>query len=257
MLRWMESWLVEMDNGADPIFSFRTKMPRNIPILTPWEAMTLEEREELLAFPLDLDPWLMREKFFKIGNDPADALKFLSEFGVWRFSRGHGDGPSHKFPHSRAIDVDNAEPLTIRFSELIYQRNFFEDALNCKPSDWLYRASVTSGDPDRDAEALSEMMYLYGSSGGSFDMSIVNLQGSIFPGPFKGSVECFEIQDALRATILLDWMEGREWPRCKECRRVFKRTSKHPQFFCCAACASRARQATFRKNRANHRGGKE
>lgn len=145
-------------------------------------------------------------------------------------------------------------PLPIRFSELIYQRNYFEDALNCKPADWLQRASITTGDLDRDAAVIWEVMYLYRSSGGYFDMSILNFQGSIFPGPFKGSVICYEIQDALRATVLLDWMEGREWPRCKACRRVFKRTSKHPQFYCCPACSSRARQATFRKKRTNHTG---
>lgn len=114
---------------------------------------------------------------------------------------------------------------------------------------------MSTGDLDRDMAVIREMLYL-SSGGGEFDISIVNLKACTFPGPFKGQISCSEIQDALRATILLDWMEGREWPRCKASRRVFKRTSKHPQFYCCTACASRARQTTFRKNRANHRGGK-
>ncbi len=246
-----EPWLVEMSDGDDPVFTFKPDGPRHYPGLPAFEAMSREEQEKLLASPVELNPWLMRERFFKIGNDPSDALNFLREYGVWRFSRFDGDLPSDKFPQSWARGGSKDDPLPVRFSELIYQRNYFEDALNCKPADWLQRASISTGDLDRDAAVVWEVMYLYGSSGGYFDISIVNLQGSIFPGPFKGSVICYEIQDALRATILLDWMEGREWPRCKACRRVFKRTSKHPQFYCCPACSSRARQATFRKNRAN------
>ena len=242
-------WLVEMSDGDDPVFTFKEDGPRQFRGLADFEAMSPEEQKKFLAFPNQFNPWLMRERFFKI-NNPADALEFFRQYGVWRFSRFDGDLPSDKFPQSW-VHGEVKDPLPIRFSELIYQRNYFEDALNCKPADWLRRASITTGDLDRDAAVVWEVMYLYGSSGGYFDISIVNLQGSIFPGPFKGNVICVEIQDALRATVLLDWMEGREWPRCKACQRVFKRTSKHPQFYCCSACSSRARQATFRKNRAN------
>jgi len=246
-------WFVEMSNEDDPVFTFKPDSPAP-DSNTPFEAMTREDQEKFLAAPFFFDPWLMREKFFKIGTDPSDALEFLKEYGVWRFSRGDGDSPSNRFPQPGGRG--EKDPFPIRFSELIYQRAYFEDALNCKPSDWLRRVGESTGDMDRDAAVLWEVMYLHGSSGGEFDISIVNFQGNIFPGPFKGSVICQGIQDALRATILLDWMEGREWPRCKACRRVFKRTSKRPQFYCCAACASRARQATFRKNRADHRGGR-
>jgi hypothetical protein len=237
-----------MSEGDDPLFTFEHDGPREFPGLAAMNAMTPEEQKRLL-FPRTLNPWVMREKFFKI-NDSTDALAFLREFGVWRFRRSDDDHPSFRFPHSWAYGTEKAEPFPIRFSELIYQRNCFEDALNCKPSDWLKRASISTGDLDHDAEVLWEVVY-FGGGSSSFDLSIVDFRGSILPEPCYGSIFCSEIQDALRATVLLDWMEGREWPRCKACRRVFKRTSKHPQFYCCAACASRARQATFRKNRAN------
>jgi hypothetical protein len=197
----------------------------------------------------------MREGFFQIDN-PADAFEFFRKYGVWRFSRFDGDLPSDKFPNSW-MPGEGEHPFPISFSELIYQRNYFEDALNCKPADWTQRAWINTGDSDRDLALLREVMYLHEPFTGGLGISVVNQEGDTFPGPFMGSLICNEIQDALRATILLDWMEGREWLRCKACRRVFKRTSKHPQFYCCAACASRARQATFRKNRANHQGGKE
>jgi hypothetical protein len=246
----MDSWLVELRQGDDPLFTFKNNGLKLPPGAYPLEALSPEERTKLLAFPMVLNPWEMRENFFKI-KDPSDALAFFRKYGVWRFSRYESDSPSNMFPHEWARGRDEDEPFPIRFSELIYQRNYFEDALNSKPDDWLKRASINTGDIRHDAPVIWEAMYLYGPSSGDLDMSIVNLQGSRFPGPFKGSITCYEIQDALRATVLLDWMEGREWPRCKACRRVFKRTSKHPQFYCCAACASRARQATFRKNRAN------
>jgi hypothetical protein len=243
-------WLVEMGEGDDPLFTFKHDGPKGYQGLAAFEAMSPEAQAKFLASPNVFDPWLVRERFFRI-NNPADALAFFREYGVWRFSRSDDDVPSLRFPQSWARGREEDEPFPIRFSELIYQRNYFEDALNCKPADWLKRASISTGDLGHDAAVVWEVMYLYGPSGGYFDMSIMNFQGSIFPGPFKGSIECYEIQDALRATVLLDWMEGREWPRCKACRRVFKRTSKHPQYYCCPACASRARQASFRRNRAN------
>jgi hypothetical protein len=132
------------------------------------------------------------------------------------------------------------------------QPRFIECQSNTKPSEWQRRAFITTGNLDKDAALIWETMYLHGGP----DISVVNLHDTTFPGPFTGTISCHDIRHALRATIFLDWMEGREWTRCKACRRVFKRTSKHPQFYCCSACASRARQATFRKNRANHRRGR-
>jgi len=254
-------WLVEMSDDEDPIFTFKKDSARNMGSPEAFEAMNQAEfqamsqleRDRFIGFPDEFDPWLMRERFFKI-DDPADALEFLSQYGVWRFSRFDGDVSSNRFPQSWALD-EGRKPLPIQFSELIYQRNYFEDALNCKPADWLQRASKTTGDVDRDVALIWEVMYLNGASGGYFDIPILNFQGTTFPGPFMGRLICYELQDALRATVLLDWMEGREWPRCKACRRVFKRTSKRPQFYCSATCSSRARQSTFRKNRASHSGG--
>ena len=73
---------------------------------------------------------------------------------------------------------------------------------------------------------------------------------TLYPEPIFGQLLCHEIQDALRATILLDWMEGREWPKCadKECQKRFKRTSKHPMIYCSPRCSSRARQREYLKN---------
>jgi hypothetical protein len=244
-----ESWLVEMGEGDDPVFSFKPEFPGPYPGLSAIEAMSPEDHERYLASPVQLDPWLMREKFFRI-DDPTDALEFFKEYGIWQFCGLNGDQSSESTPQELGNQKRNPSP--IRFSELIYQRNFFEEALNTKPSEWQRRAFITTGNLDKDAALIWETMYLHGGP----DISVVNLHDTTFPGPFTGTISCHDIRHALRATIFLDWMEGREWTRCKACRRVFKRTSKHPQFYCCSACASRARQATFRKNRANHRRGR-
>jgi hypothetical protein len=239
-----EPHLVEMVDGDDPVFHFTLHPSRLLLNMAAMEAKSREEIGSFIAPRKEFDVWNVREKFFAI-QYPTDALEFFKEFGVWRFSRFDGDEPSIRFPGSWA-PPNPKNPLPITFNELIYQRNYFEDALNCRPSDWPQRAHLRTGDRDRDEAAIWEMVYLYLPSG-YFDISIVNSQSVSFPGPFIGQLLCYEIQDALRASVLLDWMEGREWPRCQECRRVFKRTSKRPQLYCSARCASRVRQKEFRK----------
>ena len=240
-----EPWLVDMSDDEDPIFSFKPD-PRRSFDGVELEAKTREVVDYLMAPAARFNAWQIRERFFAI-DKPNDALKFFREFGVWRFSRSQEDKPSYRFPISWSVN-DCGEPFSVSFSDLIYLRNYFEDALNGKPSEWIQRANISTGNQDRDVEIIWEVMYLYSSSGSGFDISVINSQGTAFPGPFKGEVRCVEIQDALRASVLLDWMEGREWPRCQECRRVFKRTSKRPQFYCSAKCSSRVRQSNFRKN---------
>ena len=79
-----EPWLVEMSDGDDPVFTFKPDGPRHYPGLPAFEAMSREEQEKLLASPVELNPWLMRERFFKIGNVSIRCVEFLK--GVWRLA---------------------------------------------------------------------------------------------------------------------------------------------------------------------------
>jgi hypothetical protein len=195
----------------------------------------------------------MRERFFEIRR-PDEALKFFREFGVWRFSRGSDDSASARFSGRWVLDCEG-EPLSVTFSDLIYQRNFFDSALNLGPTEWQ-RVTIAGGNRRRAGEAdgepefraLSETFYLLGGSQNGLNVNFTITPDTLHSPPIPGRVTVYEIQDALRATIILDWMEGREWLRCdaKGCARLFKRTSEHPVKYCSQRCASRARQERFR-----------
>ncbi len=248
-----KSWLVERSSDDDPVFTFardgwmpwrnQNETDRNAFSKSGWEA---------ISQPSVIDPWLMREQFFGIEN-PEDALAFLRNFGLWRFSRFDGDDSSNLFPIGWTTDFER-DPLPVTFNELMYQRDFFESALSLGPSEWERLTRKTAcprpGSEDQDdaeLRAASELAYLFGGTLSGPKISLGLTPESLYPQPVFGRITCREIQDTLRATILLDWMEGREWPECAECQKRFKRTSKHPMIYCGPRCSSRARQGRFRK----------
>jgi hypothetical protein len=251
-------WLVTMSGGSDPVFTFTRDGWR------PWKAVGLAELAAMnnkgerglldrLVSCIVVNPWIVRDQLFNI-EKPTDALAFLREFGVWRYSRFAVDESSSRFPIGWAKDSE-AEPLPLTFSDLMYQRDFFESALSHGPSEWVrqtratgMRRRATEGASDAALRASTEIVYLFGGSSLGLEVNLGLIPEMSFPGPFFGRVTCHEIQDALRATILLDWMEGREWPKCKECGKRFKRTSKHPQIYCGSRCSSKVRQERFRNS---------
>lgn len=247
-------WLVEMSGEDDPVFTFSRDG------WVPWGHLSETERGavvrdamESLVYPTTADPWLVRERFFGI-ETPEDALVFFKEFGLWRFSRDDGDGSSKRFPFGWAMDFEG-DPLPLTFNELMYQRDFFESALSLGPSEWTHLTRETGrhqrGSEDENDAALrasSELAYLFGGTIGGPRVTLGFTPESVYPQPIFGRITCREIQDALRATVLLDWMEGREWPKCPECKKRFKRTSKHPMIYCSPRCSSRVRQREFLKN---------
>lgn len=250
-------WLVEMSEGDDPVFTFSREGWQ------PWRALDfteLQKRLQASPHPFDgfvsstmVDPWLVRERLFAI-ESPQEALAFFREFGLWRYSRGDGDESSVRFPVGWTANCEE-EPLPISFNDLLYQRDFFERALSLGPSRWeqFIRAKESTG--DIDSRGMGEGAYLFGGTMIGPKVNLTITSKTLYPQPMHGRLTLYEIQDAIRATVLLDWMEGREWPKCKECGKRFKRTSKHPMVYCSPRCSSRARQASLRRNRAKQKAG--
>jgi hypothetical protein len=246
------SWLVEKSSDDDPVFTFVRDGWK------PWRGQNETGRIEFakderlaVAHATLIDPWQVRERFFGL-EDADGALAFLKDFGLWRFSHFDGDDSSNPFPVGWATDFER-DPLPVTFSELMYQRDFFESALSHGPSEWesVTRKTArprTGLEDQNDAElrAASELAYLFGGIVSGPNVSLGLTPESLYPHPVFGRIICWEIQDALRATVLLDWMEGREWPKCPECKKRFKRTSKHPMTFCSEKCSNRVRQRRFR-----------
>jgi len=255
-----KTWRVEKSDDTDPVFTFARDG------WLPWRDLNEVERASVLGnvseridYPTTADPWFTHERLFAI-ESPDDALVFFRDFGLWRSSRGDSDDSSVRFPVGWAMDFEGS-PLAITYSELIYQRNFFESALSLGPSEWC-RLTRETGHQRRDSEdqddaelrASSELAYFFGGTIGGPRVTLGFTPEILYPQPILGRITCWEIQDAIRATVLLDWMEGREWPKCPECKKRFKRTSKHPMIYCSARCSSRVRQREFLKNRS--KGGK-
>jgi hypothetical protein len=255
-------WHVEMSPGENPVFTFsRMGWKRwkdtgiaELAMHRPFHRSWLRS----LQSPTVIDPWHVRKKLFAITEtEPEKALSFLREFGLWRYRRSEEVDYYEQFPSTWTTECEG-EPVPIAFNDLIYQRNFFEGAVRYGPSEWERLTRRTGRDKRADEDDLDaglraskELVYLFG---GNFFGPKVNLaitEETLYPHPVPARITCYEIQDALRATVLIDWMEGREWPQCPMCNEYFRRISKRPMKYCTPRCSSRARQADWRKKHRN------
>lgn len=164
-------WLVEMSAGENPVFTFSRMGWKR------WKDVNVAELAERRQFyrnvPHNLqsatviDPWQVRKKLFRI-KEPEDALSFLREFGLWRYRRSEEVDSSAQFPFEWTVDFEG-EPVPITFNDLIYQRNFFEDAVRNGPSEWERLTRMTGvqeraneDDSDAGLRASLELVYLFG-----------------------------------------------------------------------------------------------
>jgi hypothetical protein len=248
-------WHVEMSTGENPVFTFSRlgwKRWKDVNV-----AELAERRQFYRSVPHNLqsatviDPWQVRKKLFRI-KEPEDALSFLREFGLWRYRRSGEVDSFEPFPFEWTVDFEG-EPVPITFNDLIYQRNFFEDAVRNGPSEWERLTRMTgvqerANEDDSDAElrASLELVYLFGGNLLGPKVNLAITAETLYPNPVPGRITCYEIQDALRATVLIDWMEGRAWRQCPICEQYFRQVSKRPMIYCSPRCSGRDRQKRFR-----------
>jgi hypothetical protein len=148
----------------------------------------------------------IRNTLFSI-KKTEQALAFFQEYGPWQVKQRLG-----------------AEAGTIRLSGLLRERDFYRDALVTRE---IVGDQLAVGD-----EAISralEDFYLWQP----LPMEMV------FQHPPAVLVRCKDIQDALRASVFLDRMEGFPWRRCgrEDCGKVFRIESKHAKRYCTPECA--------------------
>ncbi len=253
-------WQVEMGAGEDPVFTFSRmgwKPRKNVRNgETAKHLKVVGGLRRCVQAATVVDPWLVRKKLFSISK-PEEALSFFGEFGLWRYRRSEEVDFHEQFTSTWITDCEG-EPDPISFSELMHQRNFFEGAVRCGPSEW-HRLTRRAGrvkradedDSDAELRAASELLYLFGGNISGPTVTLAITTKTLYPHPVSGRITCHEIQDALRATILLDWMDGRAWPKCPTCKQYFKQVSKRPMIYCTPRCSSRARQTEWRKKHRN------
>ncbi len=191
-------WRVQMNEDADPLFSFCARLP--------------QPKEEGGAKSWSLDPthfnvFEIREALFAV-RTPADALRFFETFGPWQIKEHLG-----------------TEARDIRFSGVIRQRDFFQDALLTREI-W---SSSRMASVDEQTRAAVEDYYLWQP----LPMEMV------FQQPPVVVVRCKDIEGAVRASVFLDRLDGSPWRRCarEDCGKVFKLESKRARLYCSTDCA--------------------
>ena len=189
---------MQMNEDADPVFSFSARFP--------------QPKEEGGAKSWSLDPtqfnvFEIREALFAV-RTPADALRFFETFGPWQIKEHLG-----------------TEAREIRFSGVIRQRDFFQDALLTRE---IWSSSrMASG--DEQTRAAVEDYYLWQPL----------VMEMVFQQPPVVIVRCKDIQEAMRASVFLDRLDGFPWRRCarEDCGQVFKLESKRARLYCSTDCA--------------------
>lgn len=191
-------WRVQVTEDADPVFSFSARLP---------QAKEEGGTKSWSLEPTNFNVFEMREALFAV-QTPGDALRFFEVFGPWQIKQHLG-----------------TEAGSIRFSGVIRQRDFYQDALLSREI-WG-NSRMESG--DAQTRAAIEDYYLWQP----LPMEMV------FQQPPAVIVRCKDIQEAMRTSVFLDRLDGFPWRRCarEDCGKVYKLESKRARMYCSTDCA--------------------
>jgi hypothetical protein len=181
-----------------------------------WEVVMQKEDDPVFSFVLPpvprhridpgrfIEPFAMREQFFGI-KTAEDVLTFFQEYG----------------PYQLATPLDTTA-VSVTLSSVLWHRDFYLDAL-LRP---IESGKVYSG----ESVGVGLMdMYLW-----------QNLQMELtIRQPMQALVPCKDVQDALRASIFLDWQRAMPWRRCmrEDCGMPFEVPSRRAKIYCSQECA--------------------
>jgi hypothetical protein len=114
--------------------------------------------------------------------------------------------------------------VPIRFSEVMRRCDFYKNALLERSVENLGR--TYKGD---DVAEGVENFYLWQP----LPMELV------FKDPPAARIVCKDIEDSLRASVLLDRLDGFVWRRCRreDCGELFELKSKRAKLYCSTECA--------------------
>jgi len=194
-LHGFSDWSVAMTDDDDPLFSFS---------LAP---VVPSEDGGIRVGTMHHDVFLVRDSFFAIRGDAANALKFFETFGPWRVEK--------KFANS-------AEPVSL--SAVVAQVAFYEEALLADSTDDVYRRYNFA----QMADFLKDFTLRQ-----PLEMEL------LFTQPLSGRIVCKDVEHAVLVSVFLERLDGLPLRRCARegCEAVFKLTSKHDKRYCTVACA--------------------
>jgi hypothetical protein len=214
-LETRSGWGVSMSNDEDPLFTFCWNWHH----MEDMNADGSKDRNSWQTIQFNL--FEIRGALFAI-NDPAEALTFFETYGPWQIN-----------------EHLEARASAIRFSALSSRRDFFLNALLTREI-----PSVRHDSADERLRTQFEDRYLWQP----LPMEMV------FRNPTAAVIRCKDIQDAVRASVFLDRLDGFPWRRCarEDCGKFFKLESKHAKLFCGTDCANLVSSRSYNeRKRAN------
>jgi hypothetical protein len=174
-----------------------------------WRRVEIVEKDGSKSWSLNqtsFNVFEIREALFSV-KDAAQAMAFFQAYGPWQIK-----------------EHLSTESNPIRLSGVLSQRDFYRDALLSREV-WSVRKASTND----EMRTLMQDWYLWQP----LPMEMV------FHQPPAVIVRCKDIQDAMRASVFLDRLDGFPWRRCarEDCGRVFKLESKRARLYCSTDCA--------------------
>lgn len=201
LLHTFGRWETSVSSDSDPIYSF---------LLLPPSHTRDEHGQRWSRHDTAYDVFEIREALFAI-RTPDDALEFFRSYGPWQVDRLLGNDAN-----------------TLRFSALLRRQEFYRDALLHRPTKRPPRPKDRPQTQKELRDAL-EAVFLWRP----LPMEL------LFGAPFVARVVCKDIEDAIRASVFLDRLEGFSWRRCvkADCGKPFRLTSKREKLYCTYECA--------------------
>jgi hypothetical protein len=194
-----EEWQVSITKAKDPEFVFTRSRQRAYRAEDSFEA----------------------RKAFLAVKTIDEALRFFEYYGPLQYKKPR-EGGSKK---DRSL-----EPETVRWSQFLSVQADFHLALMAEgiPSERAALYRFVFGQPlivEVGFRAVQPDTNLRGARTDEID------DAAITP--------CFDVIDALRATIFLSRRQGFRWRRCArpDCANLFEHTTKHQRLYCSPECA--------------------
>jgi hypothetical protein len=198
-LEWCDSWRISLSRQTDPVFAF--SLEPGLP------------RRYRAA-----DAFEVQKQFLAV-NSPEAALHFFERFGPLEVRPDKGTQSKRRANRANSI----------RWSRLLQVREELEGALlnNTVPSHvygFVFDRPLMIQLPFRGARA--KRVYRDGTAGAANEDD-------------AAITDCYDVVDALRASIFLGRRRGFQWKRCARqgCNQLFEQDTRHQKIYCTDRCA--------------------
>lgn len=221
---------------------------------TAWGATPAVSKSDSCK-PVEIDGWAMRNRFLRLPHDEGEALKFLSDVGIW-----HAVEDPHISAKVGEQLLDGAYGTRLffgratpgYFNDLWREQTHWRSLLE-RPSELKARFSPPSRSPS-PADALR-----YAVDSRFLNQLPLRIEWRD-PKPIA-VIETITLQELLIATTHIDLLRGAKFKICKrpDCAIPFSVLSRHPRKYCewyCGHIESVRKKRKHDKQHTRMKGGK-